>query len=224
MDQTDLTRAAIGQIVSKRLSEHPGSFKVPAINLDVFVIRDFLTTEECGGLMARIDVNREPSGVLGPSEDPDYRTSESCNLNPHDPLVKIIEGKIATLMGIEPAHGETIQGQRYAAGQQFKPHHDFFFTTEAYWEEQKNCGGQRTWTAMMFLNKPEAGGHTFFPKAGVRITPRPGNLLVWNNMDATGQPNEFSLHQGCPVEEGVKYIITKWYRERPWGAHAPAVY
>jgi len=24
------------------------------------------------------------------------------------------------------------------------------------------------------------------------------------------------LHQGMPVEQGVKYVLTKWYRERPW--------
>ena len=36
-------------------------------------------------------------------------------------------------------------------------------------------------------------------------------------MDAIGEPNHFSLHQGMPVTAGTKYIITKWYRERPWG-------
>ena len=78
-------------------------------------------------------------------------------------------------------------------------------------------GDQRTWTAMAFLNEPEAGGQTQFPKVNVRITPRAGNLFAWNNMDATGAPNPYTLHQGCPVTAGVKYIITKWYRERPWG-------
>jgi prolyl 4-hydroxylase len=78
------------------------------------------------------------------------------------------------------------------------------------------AGGQRTWTVMMFLNDVEAGGHTYFPNANVKITPRQGNLLAWNNLDKNGDPNPFSLHQGMPVEAGVKYIITKWYRERPW--------
>ena len=53
--------------------------------------------------------------------------------------------------------------------------------------------------------------------AKVRITPRKGNLLVWNNLDEQGAPNMASLHQGMPVIAGVKYVITKWYRERPWG-------
>ena len=43
-----------------------------------------------------------------------------------------------------------------------------------------------------------------------------GNLLVWNNLDAIGEPNHYSLHQGMPVTAGGKYIITKWHRERPW--------
>jgi prolyl 4-hydroxylase len=50
----------------------------------------------------------------------------------------------------------------------------------------------------------------------VKIAPKRGNLLAWNNLDPLGEPNEQSLHQGLPVEAGLKYIITKWYRERPW--------
>jgi prolyl 4-hydroxylase len=69
---------------------------------------------------------------------------------------------------------------------------------------------------MVFLNQPEAGGQTFFPLANIKISPRRGNLLAWNNLDPAGEPNMFALHQGLPVEAGLKYIITKWYRERPW--------
>ena len=36
----------------------------------------------------------------------------------------------------------------------------------------QRSGGQRTWTAMVFLNEPEGGGQTFFEKAGVKVTPR----------------------------------------------------
>ena len=211
-------RVDIGSFVGERLGRHSGAFKVPAMNLDMFVVRDFLTTDECAAIMELIDMGRLPSQVLGPNSDPDYRTSESCNLSPYNPHVQQVEQKITALMGIDPRHGETIQGQRYAVGQQFKEHHDFFYTSQAYWAEQEKIGGQRTWTAMVFLNAPEAGGQTSFPKAGVKIAPRAGNLLTWNNLDAYGEPNMFSLHQGMPVEAGVKYVITKWYRERPWAS------
>jgi prolyl 4-hydroxylase len=207
----------IGTWVRDRMLRTPNTFKIPAQGLDIFVVRDFLTHGECAAVIELIDKDRVPSGLLAPTADPDFRTSESCNLRIEDDANQMVEKKINRLTGIEPSHGETIQGQRYAVGQQFKPHHDFFYTSEPYWPEQERQGGQRTWTAMIFLNEPEAGGQTFFPKANVRVTPRTGNLLLWNNMDAFGQPNPASLHTGMPVEAGIKYVITKWYRERPWG-------
>lgn len=216
MENKAMYRAEIGSWVRNRLLHTPGALKLPSADLDIFVVRDFLTERECAELRARIDRDRQPSGILGEFPDPEYRTSDSCNLNPHENFVKAIEAKITRLMGIGPLHGESIQGQRYAVGQQFKPHHDFFYTDQPYWEEVSKVGGQRTWTAMMFLNEPEAGGQTNFPKANIRVMPRTGNLLTWNNMDQYGEPNPYSLHQGMPVEAGVKYVITKWYRERHW--------
>jgi prolyl 4-hydroxylase len=210
-------RAEIGSWVSQRLLKTPGALKLPSADLEIFIVRDFLSHKDCADLIERVDATRQPSGILGAYADPDYRTSESGNLNPADPVVIAVERRITDLMGIDASHGETIQGQRYAVGQQFKPHHDFFYTDQPYWKEMEQTGGQRTWTAMMFLNEPEAGGQTAFPKANIKVTPRTGNLLAWNNLDRYGEPNHFSLHQGMPVEAGVKYIITKWYRERPWG-------
>lgn len=221
MDESALNRSKIGAMVAQRLLSNPDAFKVPAIGLDLFVVRDFLPAKECVGLMRMIDRKRKPSTVLGDS-DPDFRTSETCDLDPTKTLVQTVEEKLARLTGIDPARGETIQGQRYAVGQQFKSHHDFFFTDQPYWQEQEKLGGQRTWTAMIFLNTPEAGGQTFFETAGVRITPRAGTLLAWNNLDGAGMPNPYSLHQGTAVEAGIKYIITKWYRERTWGRPSAA--
>ena len=209
-------RIAIGSWVRDRLARHPAALKIPAEGLDIFAVRHFLSPDECAGLIRLIDAERVPSTVLSPTDDPQFRTSESCNMDPHHPLVKRIEDKITGLIGIDPVQGETIQGQRYAVGQQFKLHHDFFHPDEPYWHEMERCGGQRTWTAMMFLNAPEGGGQTEFENAGVKVAPRAGNLLTWNNLDANGEPNPASLHRGCPVTAGVKYIVTKWYRERAW--------
>jgi prolyl 4-hydroxylase len=216
VDENSLLRMQIGTSVKSRLMSRPGVFKIPAQGLDVFVVRDFLTHAECARLCEMIDADRRPSGLLAADPDPEFRTSESCNLNAWDPLNIEVEKRIDILLGIPHENGETIQGQRYAVGQQFKPHHDFFHVDQPYWPEQERTGGQRTWTGMMFLNEPEAGGQTCFPKAQVKVTPRTGNLLIWNNMDEYGQPNPQSLHQGMPVEAGTKYVITKWYRERPW--------
>ena len=215
-DEVADNKAAIGRWVADRLSRNPTVMKIPSNDLDIFVARDFLTPVECDGLIRRIDVVRMPSQLLAPTADPEFRTSESCNMNPGDPLVRQIEDKICDLLGLPMEHGETFQGQRYAVGQQFKSHFDWFDPSQPYWASMERCGGQRTWTAMVFLNTPEGGGQTAFEKVGIKVQPRAGNLLAWNNMDASGAPNPFALHQGCPVTAGTKYVITKWIRERPW--------
>jgi prolyl 4-hydroxylase len=112
-----------------------------------------------------------------------------------------------------------MQGQRYLAGQQFKHHYDYFTLTEGYWQQERRRGGQRSWTAMVFLNEPEAGGATDFPALGVALQPEAGAVAVWNNMARDGQPNPNTLHAGMPVERGEKYVITQWFRLEPWTLH-----
>jgi prolyl 4-hydroxylase len=214
--RADNPRVEVGASVRARLATQPKVARIPKDRIEAFVVRDFLDAAECSGLIALIDEGRAPSGLMAPSPDPEFRTSETCNLLRSNPLVAAIESRIDALMGLHPSHGEGMQGQRYAVGQQFKAHHDFFHTDQPYWPPQERAGGQRTWTVMAFLNLPEAGGQTLFPQAGLKITPAAGYLLIWNNLRPDGEPNPFSLHQGLPVEAGVKYVTTKWYRERPW--------
>lgn len=202
--------------VSERLLAN-GVTKAPTSVLDLFLLRDFLSTDECRELIGRIDARRKPSPLFGDNPDPEFRTSETCVFARDDALVLGIEARITDLLGLDPEHGEALQGQRYATGQQFKPHHDYLRTDQPYWLRQKEVGGQRTWTAMAYLNAPESGGETAFPKARLAIPPRQGTLLAWNNLDETGVPNPGTLHQGTPVTGGEKYIVTKWYRENRWG-------
>ena len=67
---------------------------------------------------------------------------------------------------------------------------------------------------MVYLNEPEDGGATRFKSIGKTIQPETGKLLAWNNLLANGEPNPATIHQGMKVRRGVKYIITKWFRER----------
>jgi prolyl 4-hydroxylase len=144
----------------------------------------------------------------------DVRTSYSCNLSAHDPLIAEIDGRISSLLGIDRTQGEPLQGQRYQEGQRFRQHADFFYIDQPYWAEYEPHGGQRTWTAMIYLNEPEAGGATGFKLLDLQVEPHPGRILIWNNMSLDGSPNPWTAHEGMPVERGTKYIVTKWYRER----------
>jgi prolyl 4-hydroxylase len=189
---------------------------VPGIGFELWLRPNFLTPHECGGLIAMIDADRKPSEILAASPDPLFRTSESCDLDRWHPFVEGIDRRICATMGIKPRHGETLQGQRYAVGQQFKAHLDYFHVDQPYWEIEKARGGQRSWTAMIYLDEPAGGGETWFSAAGFRVNPRRGLFLAWNNMDADGRPNPQALHEGLPVTAGVKTIVTKWFRERFW--------
>jgi prolyl 4-hydroxylase len=209
-----------GMHVRARLSSTPGVTKIPTPLVDLFVIREFLTDEECEQLICLIDRDRKPSSLFSNNPDPGFRTSETCNLDRKDAFVREIEMRITRLLGLDPRHGEPLQGQRYEAGQLFKPHHDYLRTDLPYWERQKGLGGQRTWTAMAYLNVPDEGGATYFPEADLLIPPRKASLVAWHNLASDGNPNPATLHQGLPVLAGVKFIVTKWYRERPWGRPA----
>ena len=47
------------------------------------------------------------------------------------------------------------------------------------------------------------------------VQPEAGKLLCWNNLLGDGRTNPDTLHQGTKVRKGTKYVITKWYREKP---------
>jgi len=209
-------RARIGADVATKLAATPGVQRVEMQTAQVYTLMDFLSPAQCKALIAMIDANRRPSTLMSDRAGPGFRTSESCDMNRWSPDVQPIDESIAALLGIDPAHGETMQGQRYAPGQQFKAHHDYFHEGESYWERMKASGGQRTWTAMIYLNEVPEGGATWFPQAGIRVAPRAGMLLAWNNMAANGDPNPLTVHEGMAVVEGVKYIVTKWFREDKW--------
>lgn len=177
---------------------------------------EFLSAGQCTALMRLIDADRRPSTLLSENPDKQFRTSESCDMDRWSPDVRPTDEAIAALLGIDPDKGETMQGQRYAPGQQFRAHHDYFHEGESYYDQVVQAGGQRTWTAMIYLNDVTEGGATWFPQAGLRVAPKRGLLLAWNNMNFDGSPNVATLHEGMPVVKGTKYIVTKWFREGSW--------
>jgi len=206
----------VGETVRQRMAADPRVYKVPTDKAEIFAVGNFLTPSECERLMRMIDTVARPSSLYDTDYSSGFRTSYSGDLDAYDPLIKAVSRRIDDLMGINGICGEPIQGHRYFPGQEFKPHNDWFYTSENYWKGERKRGGQRSWTAMAFLNKVEAGGETHFVEVGAKIEPKPGVLLVWNNALPDGSPNENTLHAGTPVVAGVKYVLTKWYRTRRW--------
>ncbi len=215
--RTTWDMASPGESSAETLARYGGVQRLPFGKLELFQRREFLDPEHCADLVALIEANRRPSTLADFNGDAYFRTSETCDLDAGEPAVRLLEAKLEELSGIDPAYGEQVQGQRYDVGQEFKAHHDWFNPNGQDWEKYCSVSGQRTWTFMIYLNEVEAGGATRFKVVKKSFQPEIGKLLCWNNRKPDGSGNVSTLHHGMKVRKGVKYVITKWYREKPWG-------
>jgi prolyl 4-hydroxylase len=202
--------------IAARLGARTGVQRVPTSRAELFQCRRFVAPDLAGELIALIDADRRPSTIADDNGDAYFRTSETCDLAAHLPAVERIEAMLTAVSGLDPAHGEPLQGQRYAEGQEFKAHTDFFAPGGRDYQKFCALSGNRTWTFMVYLNDVAAGGATRFKVLDKTFQPEAGKLLCWNNRLPDGAVNHATLHHGMKVRKGVKYVITKWYRERPW--------
>ena len=131
------------------------------------VYRGFLTEEECEHLIEAqakraaeeyrcVDVD------AGGSVGSEVRTSSGMFLmRGEDEVVESIERRIAAWTHVPESHGEGFQVLRYE-GQEYRPHFDYFHDSV---HTERDKGGQRVGTVLMYLTDVEKGGETTFPSA-----------------------------------------------------------
>jgi len=182
----------------------------------IYTLDNVLTEDECDQLMGMIDNSLRPSTVSDETDScqvSDYRTSKTADLHYFDnPLYLELDRRIVKCIGIPSFQGEIMQAQKYEPGQYYKEHWDFFMPTTKEYKIYCEWMGQRTWTSMVYLNDVEEGGETYFKHLKLRITPKKGMLVAWNNLYRNGLPNLKTMHEACPPISGNKYVITKWFR------------
>ena len=201
----------------------PHARKIESDKADLYIVDDFLNPSECEELIRLIKSDLSPSTVVANQEQAGFgatenRTSSSCNFfSQSSPLVSDVESRICNYLGITASFSERLQGQFYEQGQEFKPHFDYF-PEDDLGSEIVGPGGQRTMTCIILLNDVAQGGHLEFPNIGQSIEPRPGRMVVWNNLYASGKPNPATLHAGALIKQGTKAIVTKWFRANGSGS------
>lgn len=199
------------------LAAYPAMQRIASARIEMFILRDFLDSTHCADLIALIEAQHRPSTLADHNGDASFRTSSTCDL-PHDqPAVAKLADMLTAISGIDPRYGEPLQGQRYETGQEFKAHTDYFEPNNPDYQRYCAVAGQRTWTYMVYLNNVKAGGATRFKAIDKIVQPECGKLVLWNNRRPDGSPNPATLHHAMKVRQGHKYVITRWYRERPWG-------
>lgn len=152
---------------------------------------------ENGELQGEYGKDRGSSGVwVFPKED--------------DTLDQIVE-RVSAIANIPSSHAEPVLLQQYNVGEEYKPHIDAFITDEM--PRTMKESGNRIATLLLYLNNP-VGGVTMFTKLGIGIHPIQGRVLVFGDLDENKNPNWLSEHYGMPPEEGEKWVLSIWYREK----------
>lgn len=179
---------------------------------EIRLVANFLSFDECDYLMRKSEPMLRPSMIIDDRTRrpvPHHqRTSFSMNFDPanEDLVVYAINRRIAAATGSDDRAGEPLHILRYTPGQEFRPHID----------AMPGESNQREWTALTYLNDDYGGGATVFPEIGVTVRGNTGDCLIFRVCDDSGNADMRVLHAGEPVSSGVKWLASRWIRQRPY--------
>tara|TARA_B100001093_G_scaffold22979_1_gene20381 strand:+ start:237 stop:959 length:723 start_codon:yes stop_codon:yes gene_type:complete len=204
-------------LVSHKYQGDKRFYPVDVDNAEMYLINNFLSRQECDDIISICQFN--PSTTVSDASEKvvdivhPNRTSWSCFFEKtmKHPYYLHIENKMKQYLKWEP-HSEAMQAQRYKENQHYLYHYDFFQENS---DHVTKGSGQRTYTFMVYLTDVKEGGDTDFEVLGVRVKPKRGLAVVWNNLYNNGKPNQHMRHAGLPPRNGAsKIILTKWFRQR----------
>jgi prolyl 4-hydroxylase len=190
------------------------------VRYGIHFVPNFLSDEECQGLVRAAGGALTESLVLDETAGAHVRTGSRSSLGARirrgaTELVRRIESRLSRLTSLPVSHGEDLQILRYEVGGEYRPHFDYFDPTTAGGARMLAGGSQRLVSVIMYLCEVEGGGATLFPELALAFTPIKGAALLFPSMGADGALLQTSLHCGCPVTSGEKWIATKWIRTLP---------
>ncbi|MFS0736393.1 2OG-Fe(II) oxygenase [Sphingomonas sp. 1P06PA] len=141
------------------------------------------------------------------------RTSGMASFPPalESPAVHALNRRLAAASGTMVAQGEPLQLLAYAPGQEYRAHVDAVPGTR----------NQRIMTMLVWLNAAYDGGATRFLDLGIDLRGQPGDAILFHNVDADGAPDMRMRHAGLPVTRGVKFLASRWIRERAMTSWPP---
>ncbi|NXX17174.1 P4HA3 hydroxylase, partial [Podargus strigoides] len=144
----------------------------------------------------------------------EYRISKSAWLKDTvDPVVRALEHRIAAVTGLDlrPPYAEYLQVVNYGLGGHYEPHFDHATSRKSPLYRMNS--GNRIATVMIYLSAVEAGGSTAFIYANFSVPVVKNAALFWWNLRRNGDGDGDTLHAGCPVLAGDKWVANKWIHE-----------
>jgi predicted 2-oxoglutarate/Fe(II)-dependent dioxygenase YbiX len=183
--------------------------KESLLNDTIFVIRGFLTPEECAHFIERTEAAGYEGAPITTSVGfvmrKEVRNNGRVMLD--DPeLARRLWERARPLLPAEwfywraAGFNERFRFYRYDVGQRFAAHTDGYF--------ERDNGERSHFTFMVYLNDGFTGGTTNFyhGRSPLRVVPEAGMALVFAHKQ---------LHDGAPVEKGRKYVLRTDVMYRP---------
>lgn len=191
----------------------------------VLEIHNVLNVSECKAIIEQAKkIGLSTSNVWsyasesGTAVDDKHRSSKTTWLRDDQHAICMKLAKLSErLTGIPRSHQEMLQVAHYDEGGKFNEHYDAcVFEDKKYCDKMNNYAGERRATLLIYLNDDFVGGETEFVKLGIKIKPEIGKaILFWNTYEDESLIKQ-SIHKGCPVENGEKWICTKWSHALPY--------
>ncbi|XP_017469573.1 PREDICTED: prolyl 4-hydroxylase subunit alpha-1-like [Rhagoletis zephyria] len=193
--------------------------KMEIVSLDPYMVmfHDVISDEEIGTLqdMARPVLKRATvySEEYKRSKVVASRTSKfAWFADNRNEVTTRINKRIADMTGFDLFGSELLQVMNYGLGGHYSTHYDFFnvsMTTDIVAKQ-----GDRKATVLFYMTDVEQGGATVFPNIETAIFPKKGTAVMWYNLNNQYVGDYKTLHAGCPVLVGSKWVTNKWIRER----------
>lgn len=205
-----------------------GPFLLEQFNSKPFVgkIYNFVSETEANWIMDKTRGKMKPTPLLvdGELKKFTFRRISKINFIPDNvgtPSKAITDRmSMATQWRLDrPFSQENYQVMNYGPGGSIHYHLDQTdeeLQTEVEQYSNRQTGGSRIATAMVYLKSPVSGGRTVFPQLALSVAPTARSLLFWHNLTPSSKPDTRSLHMACPVVLGNKWILNKWVK---WLAH-----
>lgn len=133
----------------------------------------------------------------------------------YDTTFENIGNKISNEIGYSIKNMEYFQVSCYNVGEESKPHYDSW-KQDGSPEHLNNFkfGGNRLVTVVLYLNNVIEGGETKMTKLNKLVIPKQGKILFLENCDkGTNNQNEVSEYCSMPLLNGIKYVLTIWFKE-----------
>jgi hypothetical protein len=188
----------------------------------VETIEGLISHALCEHIIAASAPSLAPARVVDPKSgelraDP-YRHSYNMTFWPADLdlVLYAIGARMCAAAGVTPDHGEMLSVLYYQPGMYYGPHYDCLVPGADGQNAELERSGQRPKTVLIYLNDGYEGGSTSFVRAGFAHKGGIGDAIVFQNVLADGEIDEQSLHESTPVTGGVKWIASKWIREKSY--------